>query len=72
METYATKNITKIKKYKKKQNKNKKTEQHFFDGTQLHTSKPPTKMINKNIQSTTDKYTLFITVTKNSEERKAI
>ena len=55
--------LLKLKNTKKK---------NFFDGTQLHTSKPPTKMINKNIQSTTDKYTLFITVTKNSEERKAI
>ena len=29
-------------------------------------------MVNKNIQSTTNKYTLFIPVTAKSEERKTI
>ena len=36
------------------------------------TSKLPTKKVNENIQSKTNKYTLFIPVTEKSEERKAI
>ena len=35
-------------------------------------SKLPTKKINEDIQSATDKYTLFIPVAEKSEERKTI
>ena len=34
------------------------------------TSKLPTKKVNKNIQQTTDKYTLFIPVTENQKNVK--
>ena len=53
-----------------------KTEQHFYDmvqnRTQVHTSKLPKEKINENIQSTTDKYPLFIPVTEKSEEHKTM
>ena len=54
-----------------------RTQLHFREPSNKHkqiqqTSKLPTKKINENIQSTTDKYTLSIPVTKKSEERKTV
>ena len=36
------------------------------------TSKFPTKKVQENVQSTTNKYTLFVAVTKKTEESKTI
>ena len=54
-----------------------RTQLHFGQTSNKHiqikqTSKPPTKKVNENIQSTTNKYALLIPVTEKSEERKTI
>ena len=60
--------------YRGRQNR---TQLHFGETSNEHiqikqTSKLPTKKVSENIQSTTNKYALFIHVTEKSEERKAI